>query len=281
MDGLFRNFIWFLLSVSIGKSYSVTPLRDRSDSYMNINILIAFTFISVMVFVIFFFISWSINKTLKIENYLLKKQNEIQYDNYLEMQQQELEIHKLYHDIGSHINIISILFQNGELDEAKEYTDNLLKEYHKVRRSYYCSNKIMNAVLLQKLKTCDENNIIYELDLKTPDQLSISDFDLMCLLTNLLDNAIEACQRSNSSEKKINISTGEFGGYFSLKVSNTKSSSDHIAKQGTKFNTSKNDPLAHGYGLKIIEDIILRYEGQKEFIDHGEVFSYTITFCKL
>lgn len=229
--------------------------------------------ITAMIIVLLISISYSDKKLLKVENKLLKEQVELQYANYLILQQQEIKIHKLYHDIGNHIKTIQILVANDENQEAKQYTESLALQYKNIQKEIYCNNKIINAVLSQKLNVCNQERITYEVDIQIPDVLPITDIDLMCVYSNLLDNALESCQRNKDTDNYIIIKTALIGNYFTVKVINSKPIVEKVKKGKDGYKTTKADKIFHGYGLRIIDEIIERYEGQKELLDKGSEFS--------
>jgi sensor histidine kinase regulating citrate/malate metabolism len=111
------------------------------------------------------------------------------------------------------------------------------------------------------------------MDLTLPKSLSIQDIDLMCIYSNLLDNAIESCQRSPSSDDLIKIKTSQIGNYLGIKITNSKRSnlSQQISASG--YDTTKKDKSMHGYGLRIIDEIVKRYDGYKELQDSNVEFS--------
>lgn len=236
------------------------------------NIKLIMFFITILLIILFISINNSDKRLLRLENSLLKQQNEIQYINYLTMQQQETEIHKLYHNIGNHIKKIQILVEQGENEEAKKYTDNVLLEYSDIRKYYFCKNKIINAVLIEKIKLCEQYNIKTDIEIKIPEKLPIRDIDIMSVFANLLDNAIEGCQRSRTIDNHINIKVIVINNYLSLKVVNTKPD-DEVIDTKKHLKTWKKDKQMHGIGLMILDEIVERYEGQKELIDLGGEFS--------
>lgn len=240
------------------------------------NYRLLFYLIIAIIVIMFLSISYSDRKLLKVENDLLKEQIEIQYANYLMAQQQETKIHKLYHDIGNHINTIQVLVNNGETQEAKTYTENLALQYRNIKKDFYCSNKIINAVLTQKVKVCTQSGIAYDIDINIPEVLPIRDIDSMSVFSNLLDNAIESCQRNENSENYIHIKASILGDYFVVKIINSKSMSANVSKDKHSFSTWKKDKNMHGYGLRILEEIVDRYDGQKELLDNGNEFSAMI-----
>lgn len=258
---------WGTLIYFCDKNYSASEFGKPAIGYINY-IVVFFVF---MLIFLFFVINIYDKKVLKTENNLLKQQNEMQYANYLAMQHQENEIHKLYHDIGNHIETIRVLINNGDNQEAKEYSDELLKKYSEVKKEYYCSNKIINAVLSQKFKLCEDNKILSDYELRIPDNLSVKDIDLMCIFANLLDNAIESCQRNNGFDNYINLKATVVGNYFVVKVINSKVFED--IDNNKTHHTWKQDRSLHGYGLKILKEIVQRYDGKSEFKNNIDNFS--------
>ena len=233
----------------------------------------------IMVFVIgtlivlFISINATEKRRLRIENKLLMQHKKLQYTNYLNLYRQEQEIDRLYHEIGEHIKAIQILVEKGEQEEAQGYTRRLMQQYRSIRKNFYCNNKIINAVLSSKGNICSSEGISFETDIKLPDKILIREIDLMCIFSNLLDNAIESCLRYAKEEKYIHLKTAVIGNYLTVKVINSKPKNNSINKDKDYFKTSKSDKNLHGYGLKIIREIVEHYEGQEEFIDLGEEFS--------
>jgi len=265
--------IYVLIILNTDRQYhiqkeDIAKIWRGGDNYRQLIFLV----IAVAI-IMFLSISYADKKLLKVENNLLKEQIEIQYNNYLLLQQQEMKIHKLYHDIGNHINTIQVLVSNGENLEAKSYTESLAQQYQNIKKDYYSNNKIINAVLTEKTKICTQSGITYDIDISIPETLPIQDIDLMSVYSNLLDNAIEGCQRNNSTNNYIKVKTSVIGDYLAIKIVNSKSA--EITSKTDKFNftTWKKDKSMHGYGIRILEEIVNRYNGQKELLDNGIEFS--------
>jgi hypothetical protein len=263
--------------------FGIMILFSEKDYFVEDNVMKAYTnykLTLLMMVGIMIIILISINqmdkRVLRIENNLLKKQNELQYANYIGMQQYELELHKLYHDIGNHIKTIQILVDQGNKQEAKNYTEDLINQYRVIAKDYYCSNKILNAVLLNKVKICEENNITTQIDLQIPENITVRDIDLMCIFSNLLDNAIEGCRRNLNACNYIHIKTVVMNNFYTIFVINSKDMTPSIIDDKGRYATTKQDKKLHGYGLRILDEIIERYKGQKEFIDRGDEFTAMI-----
>ena len=260
-------FAYLLINSEKNYFQNDTNLKAISN-YKNV---LLFTVVSAIILLI------SINQTekrrLKSENALLIKHKELQYSNYLAMQEQEQEILRLHQEIGHHIKSIQEMIKKREHRRAEDYTKELQQQYQSIRREYYCNNKIINAVMSSKMSKCKAEGITSQIDLKLPDSLSIREIDLMSVFSNLIDNAIEGCLRLPTQKKYINLKASIVGGYLTVKIINSKSKENIALKNKDKIITWKKDKRYHGYGLKIIQEIVERYDGQKELIDQGEEFS--------
>ena len=231
------------------------------------------TFFIGTLIVLFITINVTEKRSLRIENKLLTEHKRLEYANYLNQYLLEQEVDRLYNEIGEHIKEIQKLVKRGEQGEAQTYTRRLMQQYRGIRKNYYSNNKIINAVLSSKANNCITEGISFETDIKLPDKILVREIDLMCIFSNLLDNAIESCIRYDKKENYIQIKTTMIGNYLTIKVINSKPKDKIIKKDKDYFKTSKSDNNLHGYGLKIIQEIVERYEGQEEFTDLGEEFS--------
>lgn len=86
----------------------------------------------------------------------------------------------------------------------------------------YCSNPIVNAVLVNKVHQCEEKDIKFTIDMMGFETKKMKEIDLVALLSNLLDNAIEECERiQDKLDKKIYIHGGRIRNNLFLEVKNT------------------------------------------------------------
>ncbi len=96
---------------------------------------------------------------------------------------------------------------------------------------------------------------------------TFSDVTITSLFTNLLDNAIEACESVNNENKFIELNTNYQANMFLIKMKNSKNPENIFTHKTTKKNKK-----AHGHGISIIEDIVKQQEGMSSSEDKGEVF---------
>jgi len=91
------------------------------------------------------------------------------------------------------------------------------------------------------------------------EDIGIDRVDICSLISNLLDNAIEAC-RKVPDNREIHIHSNIRGGYLAVIVEN--SCVGNVKKSSSGFLSTKQNPKEHGYGTKIIQAIAEKYDGR-------------------
>ena len=135
----------------------------------------------------------------------------------------------------NHLNIIGTFLRDNEIEQAKEYFQELNQEFAS-NLKVYCPNKIVNAVLNSKEQLALDSNILcdFQIDLETSPK--IDDIDLCSILGNTIDNAIEALRKvPQLSERTLSLKARYTNGFFSYEIKNTKI--NEIRKKGGRFLT--------------------------------------------
>lgn len=199
------------------------------------------------------------------ENMTLRLEGELLYDNYNKTEKYIEETKRIWHDIDKHFSVISSLAGNGEYEELKRYLEHAGYDFKNTKSAYLCENKLINAILTEKISEAEGRGIKVKFAGNLPEKLNIQGNDLCSLLVNMLDNAIEACGKiPDGNEKKIDISIKLKNDFIYFGVSNSYLVAPAMA--GEEFVTSKADKAKHGYGISIMRRIARKYDGAFDVI---------------
>lgn len=183
------------------------------------------------------------------------------------------------HEYKNHLNILYCMIQvckEDELkDKAKKYIGNVFENKNLLNNLSKVENTILKAVLLSKINQAEKNEIdcYYFIDSQL-EGVPLDDSELTVVLSNLLNNAIEAA--SKSEKKVIEISTEYYEGKYIIEVSNsvdnlTKSMVADISK--IRFSTKG---TVRGYGLYNVKNIVEKYKGKVNMSLEEDIFNVLI-----
>ena len=208
------------------------------------------------------------NELAELEKQQFKNEIDMQYLNLLENKNQQMRI--LAHDYKNHLAAIREL---GKNDQVAEYIDKLTDEFKSTGRTCNSGNHTLDIIINKYLTECELKHIDFEYNTKLSNLSFVDDFDLVAILGNALDNALEAAEAS--SEKKIVVSTKKVNTYDTIIISN---SCDTVPDKNLKTSKKKGE---HGLGLKSISKTIKKYGGDFEWEYNSDSKLFTITIMLL
>lgn len=185
-------------------------------------------------------------------------------------QQNYDNMRRIRHDLKNQYGMMKLLLDEKKYDELSEYFLQYSDHLTNIFQYSTCGNVVIENLLnLEKYKA-KEFDIQIESNIFVPKKLPFSNVDLCSLITNLLDNAIEAVKELDSNDKKISIAISTHLSSFMIQVVNPckKDIDPH-------FKTTKADKTSHGNGLKIIRNIVKKYNGTLD-IQYDTQFSVSI-----
>ena len=191
---------------------------------------------------------------------------------YKMLAEQYRQSERLRHDMKNHIIALSALSRNKEWEKIDGYLKNM-EDIALDTGGDMTGNTAVDALLYQKRRLAEEENIKWECDVQMPKGCCINEFDLCVLFGNILDNALEACGRMQRSECRfINIQAKTVKKCFLLEV---KNSMDRMEKYAEGF-TNKGDSQKHGIGLLNVGDVVNKYNGAVNAEAEGDIFVISI-----
>lgn len=202
---------------------------------------------------------------------MMEKQIELQISHYDELEKMGAEISRFRHDYTNHLRSILSLIQMNEYSQAEEYIEKLQKvKYSSATTMFYTGNKLADALLADKAAALSDNcRIEYSGIIPS----AIENIDLCVILSNALDNAVEAC-REITSPCAISIFAGEQQGYFVMSIKNPTTCPNNFYDIPP---TTKSEKEHHGMGLYNIESTAKKNNGRMKVKCENRVFELTIT----
>ena len=181
---------------------------------------------------------------VKQQNNILSQQMEIQTASILALDKAYRQQRQTTHDFQNHLCTISDLLAQKSYETAAKYVRELSQAQTSRILIVNTHHPIIDAILNQKYQMAVESQIEMRFCINDLSGIQLSASELVVLLSNLLDNAIEACRRIDT-ERLIRCTILENDGSF-LSIRNT-SLPVLITEHGIA--TTKASASEHGYGL--------------------------------
>lgn len=200
---------------------------------------------------------------------LLGQQMEIQSQSIIALEKSYSAQRQATHEFQHHLQTIENLLDAERDQAAQEYISALLNTQKQQMFCIQCGHPIVDALLNQKHQLARENNIDMQIQVNDLSGISVPNEMLVVLLSNLLDNAIEACEKL-SGERTILC---RFVLEDTLFLSVQNSSLPVVITDG-RIQTTKEPKEEHGFGLVNAGKILDQLGAEYTFAYENNVFRF-------
>ena len=216
---------------------------------------------------------------LKTENEMLLELGTLSKNHIKEMEIMMEKNRIQTHDIKHHLLILREYGQERKWDMLMSYLNELSDDILVQKKAMWTQVGILDTLLEQKKAKAESKGIAFRIQADRIVGLPFSDLEICTLFSNLLDNAIEACEKIEGNRRWIEIQITRKSGMLYLTISN--SIKDRPSEQEGKLITNKQNHQLHGYGIKSVQKIVRKYEGDFSYQIRESEFIVTITFWRL
>jgi len=187
------------------------------------------------------------NFRLSTENSLLKQEEHSLNRHVEEAKTRCDEIKSFRHDIRNHIAVVKNLLQSGKPGEAESYMEDMAE-----KMSFPCStnNPVVDILVGNRLGIAGSMGIDADCSLLLPYPCGLRDIDICIILSNALDNAIQACKCLNGMEKYIHVSGRIQGDFLMMEIENSFHGKGAF-KKGTGLSNVKKVAEKYGGAMSI------------------------------
>lgn len=203
------------------------------------------------------------------ENALLHKQMEIQTESITALEKNYRAQRQFVHNFKNQLQTVHDLLSQNQTAEAMEYIENLQGMQTTRIFAINSHHPIIDAVLNHKYQVAKEHNIDCQVHVNDLSSIQLSTDVLVVILSNLMDNAIEACCRlpnNRAMECKILAKKSIF-----LSIRNT---SPAVTILGDTIPTTKFPKENHGYGLPAVQHLLQELHAEFTFIYQDGWFQF-------
>ena len=184
-----------------------------------------------------------------------------QSDAELTVLQKSLEDTATYrHDMRHHFMILAEYIKNNETEKALDYINSAQKEIDTLTPKQYCKNNSTNLILSYYSSLAQKSGIRFDAKVNIPEVLTLSDTELCTLLSNGIENAINAASRCEKENRWVEI---DFSTHKSNMLISIKNS--YIGEVEIEDGLPVSDQPFHGLGVKSISSIVDRHNGMYSF----------------
>lgn len=184
-------------------------------------------------------------------------QNALIEQHYAEVENMYRKMRSWRHDYHNHIQALAAYLESGEIERARAYLDEINDTLVKVDTVIKTGNTMVDAILNSKISLMNTKSIRVDATARVPASLAVADVDLCVMIGNLLDNAMEACEKLSEAERFVRIYISTKGTH--LYMSFTNSAGKKQIKIGNVFASTKGHD--HGFGLSRVDELIAHYGG--------------------
>ena len=177
-------------------------------------------------------------------------------------------VRQLKHDMKNHLMVIASYLNSEDYEAAKTYTSQILDKLNTIHSYIETGNSLLNHILNEKLEFARSCGIAIKAEIENISFAGMRSIDFSALLTNLLDNAIEASKNEPDGELILHIFKER--GYDAISIKNKIGKS--VLAENPELNSTKEDKEKHGIGISQIKEIVTAYNGIYDFYEKEGYF---------
>lgn len=228
----------------------------------------------ILVAVLFFYLTRQYEMEKKIAH-LEKEKNALLIRDYQLLNNTYAANARLFHDFHNHIEALHRYLEKDRIAEAAQYLESLRSPIEAVTQPVWVGDEAVDYLLNSKITRAVSQEIQVNCNIEYPQHTNIRSVDLVAILGNLLDNALEAVEGTEGNLRFINLAIRRINEMLIIKLENGCKAAPVIIEGELK--TRKKDADLHGWGLKSVRATAERYDGIVETEYGGDRFCTVVT----
>lgn len=279
INTLFLNVIP-LISGFISLIFATICMDTQLSLFLDIMITISVvSLLAINIFLAWFhtFIQEKNQKFMEMQILLQKEYDTAKYFDALYKQDEKQKI--LIHDIRKHLRSIAELNEKNEPEKITAYINQIVQSSDLQDSVRVCDNNLLNIMIYWIKQQCRKNDISLFTDIRAGCVNFLSEYDITALFSNLLDNALDATRNIPNSYIELSVTPHSERDFIITMVNSCEK--DPFVGKAHRLVSSKKNPWRHGYGMKSIQRVIEKYDGNyKLYYDPKSSTFHTIIILR-
>lgn len=269
-----REILMVFSIVIIYTVFAVSALSNTEWLQNNVSLVVVISCVfasmtSLAIIIVYNMISRQSQYNLELK----MKLQQIEFENKLNADMVNIvkRLRSLRHDMNNHIGVMRCLLDTKQYEDLDHYLQNMYSDVKLVNDFIAVNNKILGYLLNSKKSRAKQEQVDFEVIISS-EEIPMSDNDMVSLLSNIIDNAIEAAAKVEH-DKYAMLNIKRMADKVVIECENTFSDKPVIINE--EFISTKKEKGEHGIGLKNIRNMVTKYNG-KLIIDVGDIFKIRV-----
>ena len=255
----------------LGIVYVLNILEIQFEVYMFVFVIILLILLIFCMGVFGIYMKYQENEK---EKQILLARERVMSDNYVLLKKEQEENRRHIHEFRHELEYLYQCLRRQEYEAGELYLEKKSREIGKQQKEQLWTGSGCIDFLVNKTRVqAGEKGIRFESEVNVL-EIPVEEYDLFMILSNLLENAVEAAQQCEEGERYIRLQIFTVNRMFFLLVENSYAKEPE--ERDGRFVTSKGDRTAHGWGLENVKETVKRYGGECEIRYGNQVFSLQI-----
>lgn len=265
-----------IAGVAIAGLVGVVFLSGQNTIAINDDQLTTWIIFSMLILAAILF--FNLNSQYEMEKKIMlleKEKNVLLEHDYQNLKNVYAANAKLFHDFQNHLDVVYHYLLKDHTAEAAHYIETLRSPMQEITQTARVGDEAADYLINSKIALAVSRNIRVDTNIEFPRRTNIQSVDLVTILGNLLDNALEATMSAEDPFRFIHLTIRRINDMVIIKVENGCSAAP--AEADGSLQTSKADKTLHGWGLQSVRTAAERYDGTIETAYSAPVFRAVVT----
>lgn len=265
-----------ITGIAIAGLLGIVLLSGQNTIFISDDQLTTWIIFSILILVAILF--FDLNRQYEMEKTIMlleKEKNALLEHDYQALKNTYAANAKLFHDFQNHIDVVYHYLLKNSTAEATHYIENLRSPTKGITQAVWIGDEAADYLINSKIALAISQNIRVNTNIEFPRRTNIKSVDLVAILGNLLDNALEALRSAEDHFRYINLTIRRINDMLVIKVENGCSVVPTITNGSLQ--TSKADKTLHGWGLQSVRTAAKRYDGVVETEYNNHTFRAVVT----